>query len=63
MNQTPISLGSRVTFETDSGPQDGTVCTLTTDISNGCRVASVCVPGALNDAPWSIPVSQLCLVS
>ena len=60
MNQNKdIAIGSPVSFDTDHGPQRGQVLSFKTDVSNGCRVALVKVPGTLNGEPWTLPVAQL----
>ncbi|KQW97115.1 hypothetical protein ASC94_09995 [Massilia sp. Root418] len=60
MDQTKdITIGTPVSFDTDHGPQRGQVLSFKTDLSNGCRVALVKVPGTLNGEPWAMPVAQL----
>lgn len=60
MDQTNnITIGTAVHFDSEHGPQSGKVLSIKTDLSNGCRVALVKVPGTLNGEPWPMPVAQL----
>lgn len=59
MNRKTIGPGSPVTFDSEAGPQSGTVIELKTDIGNSARVAFVRVNGTLDGAPWRIPVNEL----
>jgi hypothetical protein len=59
MNRKTIGPGSLVTFDSEAGPQQGTVAELMTDISNGSKVAIVRVIGTLDGAPWRVPVNEL----
>lgn len=59
MNQSIISTGSRVKFDSDSGPQTGTVQDIKTDLGNGAKVAFVRVIGTLDGAAWRVPVNEL----
>jgi len=59
MDRNPIGPGSSVKFDSEAGPQQGTVTEVKTDIGNGARVAYVRVPGTLDGAPWRVPVNEL----
>jgi len=59
MDQTNIGTGSRVKFDSEAGPQTGTVLELKTDIGNSARIAFVRVEGTLDGAPWRVPVNEL----
>lgn len=59
MNRKNIGPGSPVTFDSEEGPQSGTVIELKTDIGNSARIAFVRVNGTLDSAPWRIPVNEL----
>jgi len=59
MQHKKIGPGSPVTFESDAGPQRGTVADIKTDLTNGAKVASVRVPGTLGDTPWTMPMHEL----
>ena len=54
-----IGPGTPVTFESDAGPQRGTVAAIKTDLSNGAKIATIRVPGTLDGAPWTMPVAEL----
>jgi hypothetical protein len=59
MNLKTIGPGSTVKFDSEAGPQQGTVAEILTDIGNGARVAFVRVDGTLDGAPWRVPVNEL----
>jgi hypothetical protein len=59
MNRENIGPGSPVTFDSEAGPQSGTVIELKTDIGNSARIAFVRVNGTLDGAPWRVPVNEL----
>ena len=59
MNQNTITPGTAVKFDSDTGPQTGTVQEIKTDLNNGAKVAFVRVPGTLDNAPWQVPVNDL----
>ena len=59
MNRKIIGPGSPVKFDSEAGPQQGTVAELKTDISNGAKIALVRVTGTLDGAPWRVPVNEL----
>lgn len=59
MNRKTIAPGSPVKFDSESGPQQGTVAEIKTDIGNGGKVAVVRVAGTLDGAPWRVPVNEL----
>jgi hypothetical protein len=59
MNPKTIGPGSFVKFDSEDGPQQGTVSEILTDIGNGARVAFVRVNGTLDGAPWRVPVNEL----
>ncbi|GGY67865.1 hypothetical protein [Pseudoduganella albidiflava] len=59
MQNKKIGPGSPVTFESDAGPQHGTVAEIKTDVTNGAKIASVRVPGTMGGAPWTMPVNEL----
>jgi len=54
-----IGPGSPVKFDSEAGPQQGTVAEILTDIGNGAKVAFVRVAGTLDGAPWRVPVNEL----
>jgi len=54
-----IAIGTTVTFDSDEGPQRGTVHALKPDLGNGQKYALVKVPGTLNGEPWAMPIDQL----
>jgi RNase H-fold protein (predicted Holliday junction resolvase) len=58
-SSTDIVIGTPVSFDSDHGPQRGTVHSFKSDLSNGRRVAMVKVQGTLNGEPWAMPVEQL----
>lgn len=55
----PITPGAHVTFDSEHGPQRGTVAEIRADLGNGQRIALISVPGTLDGAPWCLPVEQL----
>lgn len=61
MNQNTniITTGTTVKFDSDEGPQTGTVHEIKTDIGNGAKVALVRVEGTLDGQPWRVPVNEL----
>jgi hypothetical protein len=59
MNLKTIGPGSTVKFDSEAGPQQGTVAEILTDIGNGARIAFVRVTGTLDGAPWRVPVNDL----
>lgn len=59
MNCKTIGPGSPVKFDSEAGPQQGTVAEILTDIGNGARIAFVRVEGTLDGAPWRVPVNEL----
>ena len=59
MDRTTIAAGSAVKFDSEHGPQNGTVEDIKTDISNGAKIALVRVAGTLDGAPWRVPVNEL----
>lgn len=59
MDRNTIGPGSTVKFDSEAGPQQGTVEDIKTDIGNGAKVAMVRVIGTLDGAPWRVPVNEL----
>lgn len=59
MDRNTIGPGSPVKFDSEAGPQQGTVAEIMTDIGNGAKVAFVRVTGTLDGAPWRVPVNEL----
>lgn len=59
MNQNSITRGTTVKFDSETGPQTGTVQEIKTDLTNGAKVALVRVPGTLDNTPWQVPVNEL----
>jgi hypothetical protein len=59
MNRKTIGPGSPVQFDSEAGPQQGTVEDIKTDIGNGAKTAFVRVTGTLDGAPWRVPVNEL----
>jgi hypothetical protein len=58
-NQNTITAGASVKFDSETGPQTGTVQEIKTDLTNGAKVALVRVPGTMDNTPWQIPVNEL----
>lgn len=56
---TDITVGTPVTFDSEDGPQRGTVRGFKPDVTNGQRFALVKVPGTLGGEPWQLPINQL----
>jgi hypothetical protein len=54
-----ITVGARVEFDTEDGPQAGVVEQFKCDVGNGQRIALVRVAGTLDGTPWQMPVEQL----
>lgn len=54
-----ITSGSRVSFDSDEGPQAGVVECVKPDLGNGQRIALVRVADTLDGMPWQVPVEQL----
>lgn len=59
MRRCAITVGMPVQFDSEHGPQRGTVDEIKADVGNGQRIALVRVPGTLDGAPWHMPVDQL----
>ena len=59
MNRKTIGPGSTVKFDSEAGPQQGTVAEILTDIGNGARIAFVRVEGTMDGTPWRVPVNEL----
>lgn len=59
MKQNTIGPGSTVKFDSEDGPQTGTVHEIKTDLTNGAKVALVRVEGTLSGQPWRVPVNEL----
>lgn len=59
MDRNTIGPGSPVKFDSEAGPQQGTVQQIMTDIGNGAKIAFVRVTGTLDGAPWRVPVNEL----
>lgn len=59
MQQNTIGPGTTVKFDSEAGPQTGTVHEIKTNIGNGAKVALVRVEGTLGGQPWRIPVNEL----
>ena len=59
MHQSTFGPGSPVTFDSEHGPQRGTVDAIRCDISNGAKLATVIVAGTLSGAPWTVPINDL----
>lgn len=54
-----IISGARVAFDSEHGPQQGTVLGVLRDISNGQRFAAVEIVHELPGIVWQVPVEQL----
>jgi hypothetical protein len=54
-----ITVGTDVKFDSDAGIQQGKVCEIKGDVTNGRRIAAVHVAGSLDNQPWHVPVDQL----
>ena len=59
MNRKTIGPGSPVKFDSEAGPQQGTVEEIKTDITNGAKTAFVRVVGTVAGAPWRVLVNEL----
>ncbi|WP_314435494.1 hypothetical protein [Massilia timonae] len=59
MDRNTIGPGTPVKFDSEAGPQQGTVQQIMQDIGNGAKVAFVRVTGTLDGAPWRVPVNEL----
>jgi hypothetical protein len=57
--QTQIIAGTRVEFDSEHGPQKGTVIGVQKDISNGQAYAVVEVDHVLNGCTWQVPLNNL----
>lgn len=55
----PVVIGDTVQFDSEHGPQVGTIADIKSDVSSGCRVAAVQVADTLDGQPWHVPVVQL----
>lgn len=58
MNQ-QINPGTRVTFDSEHGPQAGVVIGHLKDNGNGEKYALVEIDHALSGITWNVPVSKL----
>lgn len=56
---TQIIKGARVEFDSEHGPQKGTVIDVKRDISNGQPFAAVEVDHALPGCVWQVPLNDL----
>lgn len=54
-----ITKGTRVGFDSEHGPQKGTVIGILQDIGNGQRVAAVEVDWQMSGFVWQVPVNDL----
>ncbi|KRB73469.1 hypothetical protein [Noviherbaspirillum sp. Root189] len=54
-----ITTGTRVTFDSEHGPQHGTVAEIKPHIGNGQSIAVIQVKGTQNGSPWQVPVNEL----
>jgi len=59
MQTNEIHRGACVEFDTPAGPQQGTVHALYTDLTRGCQVAQIEVPGTIDNALWFMPLIAL----
>jgi len=59
MDRNTICPGTTVAFDSDAGPQTGTVHEIEAGISNGSKIAVIRVAGTLDGAPWRVLVSEL----
>lgn len=57
--KTEITAGSRVKFDSDHGPQKGTVIDVKRDIANGEGFAVIEVDHALAGCVWQVPLTKL----
>ncbi len=57
-----ITVGARVEFDTEDGPQVGVIEDVRQDLGNGQRIAMIYVAGTLNRASWLIPIEQLQII-
>lgn len=54
-----ITVGMPVDFESEHGPQRGTVAGIKQDVTNGQTYALIDVNGTMNGAPWQMPIDAL----
>jgi len=54
-----IVVGSEVEFDSEYGPQNGTVTEIKKDIANGRPIALIDVPSTQGSASWKLPIDQL----
>lgn len=59
MPKKPITIGTPVAFDSEHGPQTGTVADIKSDIGNGQSIAIIQVAGCLDNTPWQMPLNQL----
>lgn len=57
--KTQITAGTRVEFDSDYGPQKGTVIGVQRDVANGEPYAVVEVDHALSGCTWQKPLKDL----
>jgi hypothetical protein len=57
--KTEFTTGSRVKFDSDHGPQKGTVIGITRDIANGESFALIEVDHVLPGCTWHVPLTKL----
>ncbi len=55
----PIQQGSRVEFDSEHGPQKGTVLGVTCDVGNGEPFAVIEIDHAMAGMLWKVPLQQL----
>ncbi len=56
---TTIDPGARVEFDSEFGPQTGTVLTITRDVGNGQPFAVIEIDHGMAGMPWKVPLQQL----
>ncbi|TWI65189.1 hypothetical protein IP91_02596 [Pseudoduganella lurida] len=59
MQQQQIGRGAVVDFDTQEGPQRGTVTNLFEDITHQRTLAEIRVPNTLNGMPWLMKLTDL----
>lgn len=59
MPKKPITIGTPVDFDSELGPQTGTVADIKSDIGNSQSIAIIQVAGCLDNTTWQMPLNQL----
>lgn len=59
MNTPPLDQGARVQFDSEYGPQVGTVLGVTRDVGNGEPFAVIEIDHAMAGMLWKVPLHKL----